>query len=147
MANCYSALLMRVVSMDHPVINSKNGSIVVSKCTVPVEKISETTDKARIITKARATQLLQGPAKDVIGLIYEKGGQKFEEKGPVILCSGGFGADFSNDSLLAKHLSLFSTSCCYDVTYSNSSPCNRKLAARYGEASVWSGKSWKGFLH
>merc|ERR1719428_2163255 len=68
-----------------------------------VEKIAETTDKARIITKARATELLQGPAKDVIGLIYEKGGQQFKEMGPVILCSGGFGADFSNNSLLAKY--------------------------------------------
>merc|ERR1719267_266937 len=68
-----------------------------------VEKIAETTDKARIITKARATELLQGPDRDVIGLIYEKGGQQFKEMGPVILCSGGFGADFSNNSLLAKY--------------------------------------------
>merc|ERR1719218_253201 len=68
-----------------------------------VEKISETTDKARIITKARATKLLQGSAGEVTGLIYEKGGEEFTEIGPVILCSGGFGADFSNDSLLAKY--------------------------------------------
>merc|ERR1719371_58237 len=68
-----------------------------------VEKISETTDKARIITKARATKLLQNQGKDVVGLIYEKGGLEFQEHGPVILCSGGFGADFSNDSLLAKY--------------------------------------------
>jgi len=68
-----------------------------------VEKVSETTDKARIITKARATKLLQNPTGDVVGLIYEKGGLQFQEHGPVILCSGGFGADFSNDSLLAKY--------------------------------------------
>merc|ERR1719453_1161786 len=68
-----------------------------------VEKISEMTDKARIITKARATKLLQGSAGEVTGLIYEKGGEEFTEVGPVILCSGGFGADFSNDSLLAKY--------------------------------------------
>merc|ERR1711988_1786093 len=30
------------------------------------------------------------------------GGEQFKEHGPVILCSGGFGADFGNDSLLAK---------------------------------------------
>merc|ERR1719393_1058021 len=59
-----------------------------------VEKIAETTDKARIITKARATKLLQNQGGDVVGLIYEKGGQEFQEHGPVILCSGGFGADF-----------------------------------------------------
>merc|ERR1712183_642374 len=68
-----------------------------------VEKISECTDKARIITKARATKLLQNPTGDVVGLIYEKGGLQFQEHGPVILCSGGFGADFSNDSLLATY--------------------------------------------
>merc|ERR1719253_2381042 len=68
-----------------------------------VEKISETSDKARIITKARATKLIQGPNKDVIGLTYEKGGEEFNEMGPVILCSGGFGADFSNNSLLAQY--------------------------------------------
>merc|ERR1719421_2080673 len=68
-----------------------------------VEKISETTDRARIITKARATKLLQNPTGDVVGLIYEKGGLQFQEHGPVILCTGGFGADFSNDSLLAKY--------------------------------------------
>merc|ERR1712054_646155 len=33
-----------------------------------VEKISEMTDKARIITKARATKLLQGSAGEVTGL-------------------------------------------------------------------------------
>merc|ERR1719199_1363648 len=68
-----------------------------------VEKIAETTDKARIITKARANELLVGANREVVGLKYEKGGQTFEERGPVILCSGGFGADFSNDSLLAKY--------------------------------------------
>jgi len=68
-----------------------------------VEKISEMTDKARIITKARATELLLGSAGEVVGLKYEKGGQSFKEDGPVILCTGGFGADFSSDSLLAKY--------------------------------------------
>ena len=47
-----------------------------------VEKISEMTDKARIITKARATKLLQGSAGEVTGLVYEKGGEEFTEIGP-----------------------------------------------------------------
>merc|ERR1719215_139435 len=68
-----------------------------------VEKIAENCSRARIITKARATELLQGSGKDVIGLVYEKEGKRTEEYGPVILCSGGFGADFSNSSLLAKY--------------------------------------------
>merc|ERR1712066_1200015 len=68
-----------------------------------VEKVSETTDRARIITKAKATKLLQNTAGNVVGLVYEKGGLEFQEHGPVILCTGGFGADFTSDSLLAKY--------------------------------------------
>merc|ERR1712151_317187 len=68
-----------------------------------VEKMGETTDRARIITKAKATKLLQGPDGNVVGLVYEKGGIEFQEHGPVILCTGGFGADFTSDSLLAKY--------------------------------------------
>merc|ERR1719253_272816 len=38
-----------------------------------------------------------------VGLVYQKGGQSFQEFGPVILCSGGYGADFSANSLLAQY--------------------------------------------
>merc|ERR1719172_178942 len=68
-----------------------------------VEKISEKTDKARIITKAKATELLCNKAGAVTGVIYEKGGAQFQEHGPVIICTGGFGADFTQNSLLAKY--------------------------------------------
>merc|ERR1719436_1501109 len=69
-----------------------------------VEKVAEMTDKARIITKAKATKLLTGPGGNtVVGLVYEKGGLQFQEHGPVILASGGFGADFTTHSLLAKY--------------------------------------------
>jgi len=68
-----------------------------------VEKVAEMTDKARIITKARATKLLTCSAGGVVGLVYEKGGVEFQEHGPVILCTGGFGADFTANSLLAKY--------------------------------------------
>merc|ERR1712091_300437 len=54
-------------------------------------------------TKAKATKLLQGPGGNVVGLVYEKGGLQFQEHGPVILCTGGFGADFTSNSLLSKH--------------------------------------------
>merc|ERR1719471_2387072 len=68
-----------------------------------VEKVAERTDRARIITKARAHKLLTGSTGACIGLIYEKGGLDFQEHGPVILCSGGFGADFTQQSLLAQY--------------------------------------------
>jgi len=67
-----------------------------------LEKIAEKTDRARIITKARVHQLLMN-GKTCIGLIYEKGGKDTKEYGPVILASGGFGADFTQNSLLAQY--------------------------------------------
>jgi len=67
-----------------------------------LEKVAERTDRARIITKARAHKLLMSNGA-CVGLVYEKGGQDFQEHGPVIFASGGFGADFTNDSLLAKY--------------------------------------------
>merc|ERR1719188_2184141 len=68
-----------------------------------VEKIAERTDKARIVTKARVTKLLTGSAGACIGCVYEKSGARIQEHGPVILASGGFGADFSSNSLLAQY--------------------------------------------
>lgn len=67
-----------------------------------LEKVAEKTDRARIITKAEVFKLIQnGPA--VVGAVYRKGGKEFKEFGPVIFCSGGFGADFGSDSLLAQY--------------------------------------------
>lgn len=67
-----------------------------------VEKIAERGDKAKVITKARAhTLVLQN--ERVVGVQYEKGGTNHKQMGPVIIATGGFGADFSNDSLLAKY--------------------------------------------
>jgi flavocytochrome c len=67
-----------------------------------VEKVAEKTDKARIITKARVTSLLTSNGA-CVGLVYEKGGVQFQEHGPVILATGGFGADFTQNSLLAQY--------------------------------------------
>jgi len=67
------------------------------------EKIAETSDRARIVNKARVFNLLTDGPKQVIGCEYEKAGMAYNEYGPVILCSGGFGADFGSDSLLAKY--------------------------------------------
>ena len=52
-----------------------------------VEKIAERTDKAQIITKARAHKLVMGRGI-CTGLVYEKAGSDFTENGPVISCSG-----------------------------------------------------------
>jgi len=68
-----------------------------------VEKVAERTDKARIVTKARVSTLLTNSAGDCVGVVYEKGGATFQEHGPVILATGGFGADFTQNSLLAQY--------------------------------------------
>ncbi|CAK0816718.1 unnamed protein product, partial [Prorocentrum cordatum] len=67
-----------------------------------VEKVAERSDKARIITKAKVTKLLTANG-GCVGCTYEKGGQSFSEMGPVILATGGFGADFTSNSLLAQY--------------------------------------------
>merc|ERR1712139_570732 len=85
------------------------------------EKLAEASDRAKIINKAKVTKLIVNGSTDrslfeaveetmhltngahVVGCVYEKGGVETKEYGPVILTSGGFGADFGNDSLLAKY--------------------------------------------
>eukprot|EP00301_Raphidiophrys_heterophryoidea_P018117 c3109_g1_i1.p1 GENE.c3109_g1_i1~~c3109_g1_i1.p1 ORF type:complete len:640 (+),score=180.72 c3109_g1_i1:1-1920(+) len=63
----------------------------------------ETPDRARMITKARVTKLIICPKSgSVTGVEYEKDGKTFTENGAVVLATGGFGADFSQDSLLHK---------------------------------------------
>eukprot|EP00906_Rhabdomonas_costata_P009367 RCo013263 len=71
-----------------------------------IEKLEEMAaqhpERARIITKSRAVELLQEKGA-VIGVkIRSSDGMEFNEYGPVILATGGFGADFSANSLLAQ---------------------------------------------
>merc|ERR1719191_385950 len=67
-----------------------------------MEQIAERCDRCRIVTKARVFELLTNNGM-CVGCMYEKGGEMLQEYGAVILASGGFGADFSQDSLLAKY--------------------------------------------
>ena len=67
-----------------------------------LEKVAEKTNRARIITKAEVYKLLTN-AKTVVGCEYKKAGKSVKEFGPMILASGGFGADFGADSLLATY--------------------------------------------
>eukprot|EP00931_Biecheleriopsis_adriatica_P042279 TRINITY_DN24099_c1_g1_i1.p1 TRINITY_DN24099_c1_g1~~TRINITY_DN24099_c1_g1_i1.p1 ORF type:complete len:624 (-),score=127.12 TRINITY_DN24099_c1_g1_i1:45-1877(-) len=67
-----------------------------------LEAVVERTDMARLITKACVTNLITQDGI-CVGCTYEKARQTFKEFGPVILATGGFGADFGSDSLLAKY--------------------------------------------
>jgi len=69
-----------------------------------IEEIADNSDRARIHLKTKATKLLTDSAGNVCGVLCErKDGTTFEEHGPVVIGTGGFGADFTGDSLLAKH--------------------------------------------
>ena len=71
-----------------------------------MEKLEEIATKspetAKVINKARVTNLIHDNGA-VVGVEYEKDGQKTTAHGPVILATGGYGADFSDDSLLKKY--------------------------------------------
>ena len=59
--------------------------------------------RAQLKCKARVTKLIADASGRVVGVEYtEKDGKVLTEYGPVVLCSGGFGADFSDTSLLAE---------------------------------------------
>ena len=60
-------------------------------------------DRVQIHTKSKATKLITSPEGNVIGVEYQKGGQTFSEHGAVIIATGGYGADFSEGSLLMKY--------------------------------------------
>jgi flavocytochrome c len=68
-----------------------------------MEKIEERVEQGmcEIICKAKAKTLLTENGT-VVGVEFEKDNKLHKAYGPVILCTGGFGADFSADSLLAS---------------------------------------------
>merc|ERR1712151_1291419 len=69
-----------------------------------IEDIAENSDRARIRLKTKVTRLLTDHDGNVRGVeCVDKEGKVSEEHGPVIIATGGFGADFTPDSLLVKH--------------------------------------------
>ena len=60
-------------------------------------------EQAKIVNKAKATKLITDSDKNVIGVEYEKDGATHKAYGSVVICSGGFAADFTPNSLLMKH--------------------------------------------
>ena len=69
-----------------------------------LEKVMEDTngDMAKIVTKAEVKRLLTDEAGAVVGVEFQKDGALHKALGPVIIATGGFGADYKNDSLLTK---------------------------------------------
>ena len=69
-----------------------------------IEEIVEHSDKARIMLNTKATKLVKDKDGNVCGVeAVTKDGKTILEHGPVIIATGGFGADFADDSLLGMH--------------------------------------------
>jgi len=70
-----------------------------------LEEIAEEEDgRARIMLKTKVDKLLTNADGHVCGVEYTTSeGETGKEYGPVIIATGGFGADFAPDSLLIKH--------------------------------------------
>lgn len=68
-----------------------------------LEELAETEPhRVKIIKKARVTKI-NTEGNKVTGVTYEKDGKSYVENGPVALATGGYAADFTEDSLLKKH--------------------------------------------
>ncbi|KAK3501203.1 FAD binding domain-containing protein [Neurospora crassa] len=68
-----------------------------------LEELAETEpERVQIIKKARVTSLNKEGNK-VTGVKYEVNGETQSLDGPVVLATGGYAADFTEDSLLKKH--------------------------------------------
>merc|ERR1712176_623502 len=69
-----------------------------------LEDLVDETDRARVMLKTKVEKLLKDASGNVVGVEgTDKDGKSFKEYGPVIIATGGFGADFASDSLLGKH--------------------------------------------
>merc|ERR1711979_111249 len=70
-----------------------------------LEEIAESGDgRARVLLKTKVNRLLTDRDGNVCGCeCTSADGKTFQEHGPVIIATGGFGADFTDDSLLSKH--------------------------------------------
>jgi len=69
-----------------------------------LEEIADESDKARIMLNTKVNKLLTDKDGNVCGVeCTTKDGKTVVEHGPVVIATGGFGADFTADSLLNKH--------------------------------------------
>ncbi|KAG9090267.1 hypothetical protein FS749_000692 [Ceratobasidium sp. UAMH 11750] len=90
-------------------------------------------DRVKILKKARVTRLLK-EGEAVVGVAYEKDGKVQEAYGPVILATGGYAADFTEDSLLKKHRPEL-----WDLPTTNGDHCTgdgQKLAMAIGAKAI-----------
>ncbi|KAF8909852.1 Flavocytochrome c [Mucidula mucida] len=89
--------------------------------------------RVKILKKARVTKLIK-EGEVVVGVEYTHGGKTLSAYGPVILATGGYAADFSEDSLLKKHRPEY-----YNLPTTNGDHCTgdgHKMAMNIGAAGI-----------
>ncbi|THH27983.1 hypothetical protein EUX98_g6210 [Antrodiella citrinella] len=91
-------------------------------------------DRVQIKKKARVVQLVKDEHGSVIGAEYVHNGKTETAYGPVILATGGYAADFSEDSLLKKHRPEY-----YHLPTTNGDHCTgdgQKMAMAIGASAI-----------
>ena len=91
-------------------------------------------DRVKIIKKARVTKLVKDETGAVVGCEYVFKGKTETAYGPVILATGGYAADFTEDSLLKKHRPEY-----YNLPTTNGDHCTgdgQKMAMAIGAHGI-----------
>ncbi|KAF7375925.1 Fumarate reductase [Mycena sanguinolenta] len=91
-------------------------------------------ERVKILKKARVTKLVKDDSGAVVGVEYSHGGKTETAYGPVVLATGGYAADFTEDSLLKKHRPEY-----YNLPTTNGDHCTgdgQKLAMAIGARGI-----------
>lgn len=91
-------------------------------------------DRVKILKKARVTKLIKDDSGAVVGAEYQRNGKTESAYGPVILATGGYAADFTEDSLLKKYRPEY-----YNLPTTNGDHCTgdgHKLAILAGASAI-----------
>jgi succinate dehydrogenase/fumarate reductase flavoprotein subunit len=91
-------------------------------------------ERVKILKKARVVKLLKDESGSVTGVEYAHNGKTESAYGPVILATGGYAADFTEDSLLKKYRPEL-----WDLPTTNGDHCTgdgQKLAMAAGASGI-----------
>lgn len=95
---------------------------------------TEVPDRVQIKKKARVVKLVKDEQGAVIGVEYTHNGKTETAYGPVILATGGYAADFTENSLLKKYRPEY-----YELPTTNGDHCTgdgQKLALEIGASAI-----------
>ncbi|KAI0076153.1 Flavocytochrome c [Panus rudis PR-1116 ss-1] len=91
-------------------------------------------ERVQIKKKARVVKLIKDDSGAVVGVEYTHNGKTESAYGPVILATGGYAADFTEDSLLKKYRPEY-----YNLPTTNGDHCTgdgHKLALQIGASAI-----------